>query len=871
MSGSDKQGLFGRRAYFAACVFAAVLLFAADGTAQTALKADQELCSLTTAALAENPPVRPVTPKPSMFESSEKTARRSCTLDFIDNEYGYRNAHATIVEYINRDFWLPGKNGYIERKLKGYPKVEGIGDIAVAELTHSNKNWIIYVARGCYQISVIAQFSNLVPASTAADIERARALAVAIDQRLRSFPQCPGQQEEASERLPVIFLPGVAGTILTNSVGHELWPLAPVSHRANLAFEADGVTSATGEQIKVGDMLRRPGMNFYGGFMEMLENNEYKEGTDLFAFPYDWRLDNASHFARLDQLIDLALKKSNKKKVILTAHSMGGVIARGYIYSSPQRAEKVSTLITMGTPYWGAPKVYYGISSGYQFGNPTVRQELMKVLLQNMAAAYQLLPQIPFITDKKTGQLISLDQANTIKYKWFTKNTLDLLRDSYDETKDNEVGFSKSMLEKAKAFYTRVGTRDQPRSLPAGVKQYAIIGTGVATVNGFEMEDWSPSFLASVMGWKTYVELGDGRKVVMHPITGDGDGTVPLWSLETAASTANYYVSHDSSNSAAHGDLPANPKVQAIALSIIQNKPPNAQDHPRPQQYFDKPIKPGAEVEDNTQFELHSDAHLRITNGSGKALGFNANGGIDESLPGTFLSYEGVEYASVSDLNNPLSISVDGIRTGKFTLNIKTRKGGKRVSEFQFEEVPVVKGTKTNFAFTPATTTAPPKLSVTNGATKTSVAAKVILSTPTAAAGPLPDAISPNIPSIGGYVTSLRFFESDGDLPPPLALRQYTTQFSGATLRVVYFELSIRFENSTNEKTFIITSTWRKDQANAPFARQNLPFTKPADFNIATRAYGHGNRDPGLWEPGTYIVDIIVNNAKIATGTFLVN
>ena len=41
----------------------------------------------------------------------------------------------------------------------------------------------------------------------------------------------------------------------------------------------------------------------------------------------------------------------------------------------------------------------------------------------------------------------------------------------------------------------------------------------------------------------------------MRPQVSDGDGTVPLWSLETGASTTNYYVRHSGAASASGNPL----------------------------------------------------------------------------------------------------------------------------------------------------------------------------------------------------------------------------------------------------------------------------------------------------------------------------
>lgn len=582
---------------------------------------------------------------------------------------------------------------------------------------------------------------------------------------LKACQRCLGSvgTPQDTKHVPIIFLPGVAGSMLSSG-NSEVWPLAPVGDRADLALEPDGVTSATRANIVVGDVLRRsPKMNFYGSFIEFLKSLDYKDSIDLYLLPYDWRLSNDAHYNRLDQLIQTALSSSGKQKVILIAHSMGGVIARGYVYSSPERAAKVESFITMGTPYWGAPKVYYGVVNGYQFGNDTVRQPLMKILMQNYLAGYQLLPQIPFINDTASNRTLSQDEANSIRYKWFTRVHYSFI-DQYDSTTGNECFFNPTLLGQAKQFYSAVGTKDNPKPLPGGVKQYVIIGTGVSTLGSYNLEDWKPGALPIWPFTGTYLEIGQNcgvncRKVVLRPRSEDGDGTVALWGLETAAATSTYYVPYVSGfisdESTGHADLPANKTVQSIVAQILKNAPPDPNQYPKPQQYMGIPITPGKELESLASFELHSDAHLRISHSSGKTLGFTNEGLIDESLPGTFLSMDDSEYASFADINVPLQVSVTGIRDGKFTLDVNIKRAGSSATQFSYREVPVRKGTVAQVTLTPSQVSAPPPLLVTTDGMTTTIPASSSAGgavAPQGGAGgtPQPVPVRPWPPSSGG-------------------------------------------------------------------------------------------------------------------------
>src|SRR5205085_207337 len=62
----------------------------------------------------------------------------------------------------------------------------------------------------------------------------------------------------------------------------------------------------------------------------------------------------SENVGRLQNAIDLAKAATGQSKVILIAHSMGGLIARAYI-EGPDYAGDVSSLFTFGSPHLGIP------------------------------------------------------------------------------------------------------------------------------------------------------------------------------------------------------------------------------------------------------------------------------------------------------------------------------------------------------------------------------------------------------------------------------------------------------------------------------------------------------------------------------------
>lgn len=121
--------------------------------------------------------------------------------------------------------------------------------------------------------------------------------------------------------------------------------------------------------------------------------DSFAQQPELFVFPYDWRLDNAENAERLGKYVDLIMKQMpDVEDVDIVAHSMGGLVSRRYILENPG---KVNRLITIATPFLGAPKAIYTMYSGdlddwgLNFVTPF---DKAKRLSRHMPALHQLMP-----------------------------------------------------------------------------------------------------------------------------------------------------------------------------------------------------------------------------------------------------------------------------------------------------------------------------------------------------------------------------------------------------------------------------------------------------------------------------------------------
>lgn len=218
----------------------------------------------------------------------------------------------------------------------------------------------------------------------------------------------------------VIILPGILGSVLQKD-GKDLWA---VSGRAVLQL-----LSNTGETIRnlklvqddpeaesLGDGIRAtalmhdahliPGFWKIDGYTKTarlitdnfdvtvgdIYNDPDDRAANFYQFPYDWRRDNRANAQILKKLIDKRLKCWREKsgasdaKVILMAHSMGGLVSRYYL-EVLEGWQDSRALFTFGTPYRGSLNAVNFLANGYK----KLFLDLTEVM-RSLTSVYQLLP-----------------------------------------------------------------------------------------------------------------------------------------------------------------------------------------------------------------------------------------------------------------------------------------------------------------------------------------------------------------------------------------------------------------------------------------------------------------------------------------------
>ncbi len=223
--------------------------------------------------------------------------------------------------------------------------------------------------------------------------------------------------EKVKMRDIVVILPGIMGSVLQKD-GVDLWaPSVQAVWRALKSLgqsfqqlkldEDDPEAEYLDDGIKathlVDDAYIVPGLVKVDGYTKtkrvIIDNFDITPGNirenkraNFFEFPYDWRRNNRINAKILKRYIDQRLEEWREfsgikdAKVILVAHSMGGLVSRYYL-EVLEGWRDAKALFTFGTPYRGSVLALNFLANGY-------KQQFLDLteILRSLPSVYQLLP-----------------------------------------------------------------------------------------------------------------------------------------------------------------------------------------------------------------------------------------------------------------------------------------------------------------------------------------------------------------------------------------------------------------------------------------------------------------------------------------------
>jgi hypothetical protein len=230
----------------------------------------------------------------------------------------------------------------------------------------------------------------------------------------------------------VVVLPGITGSVLRRGDGEIVWGwsgkalLKDVITRGRSLVDAltlhddsldrdrldDDITAPS----LVPDLHLFPGLWKIDGYTKVTDTIKQRcaveTGKNYFEFPYDWRRDNRVAARALQRKAHewLAARRATHPgaRLILIAHSMGGLIARYYL-EVLEGWKDTRALITFGTPYRGSLNAVDTLANGQKKG-PMGMIDLSS-MARSFTAIYQLLPVYACITEGQGGTACKLVDA----------------------------------------------------------------------------------------------------------------------------------------------------------------------------------------------------------------------------------------------------------------------------------------------------------------------------------------------------------------------------------------------------------------------------------------------------------------------------
>jgi triacylglycerol esterase/lipase EstA (alpha/beta hydrolase family) len=349
----------------------------------------------------------------------------------------------------------------------------------------------------------------------------------------------------------VVILPGIAGSVLQkdgediwNFSGQSVWQLIQTFGNSlnQLKLQENRGAEDFDDGVKATSLVR--GAHIIPGLEKILSGYHYTsqlitnnfevvvgnifedKPANFYEFSYDWRLDNRINAQKLKTFVDRQLpiwresKNLKDAKVILLAHSMGGLISRYYL-EVLEGWPDCKALFTFGTPYRGSINAIDFLANDHRL----LKVADLNNVLRSFPSVYQLLPRQPVL---KIGDGYQSIAQASIPLPNINPN---MALDAWNFHSEIESAVNRHLDD---AKYLRSYKINPIVGLKQTTKQSALLMDGKITFSE--------------------TELPQG----IDPIYGDGDGTVPYWSAIPHELSYEYRETYVSEK---HGAIQSNAEV----------------------------------------------------------------------------------------------------------------------------------------------------------------------------------------------------------------------------------------------------------------------------------------------------------------------
>jgi hypothetical protein len=372
----------------------------------------------------------------------------------------------------------------------------------------------------------------------------------------------------------VVVVPGIMGSELVDVTnGRPLWGLADprwyvsawtsgASMRA-LKLTEDERAGRYG-RVRAARLLRFPafapllaGFEPYSRLLKAVR--EVVPHSDAVAeFAYDWRLPvayNANLLAEFSRRHLAAwrshaahtnaghsgLMEAGSPRLVLVTHSTGGLLARE-LAMIPGIAEEIRATITLGTPFYGAPKAVQLLASGT--GSPLLMPRArLRALAGGLPGLHDLLPVYRCVTDSKPSENSAASSAHLSAVHGARRLTPSDVVD---------LGGDAELAKASFAWHEQIAA-------VSPINHVQVVGSKQPTVQALTID------AGTVIGHRYTLQPARGAEGTAAHVDQSGDGTVPRQSAQLPGLSAMPLAQ-------SHGALAATGEATLIVQDVLTDR-----------------------------------------------------------------------------------------------------------------------------------------------------------------------------------------------------------------------------------------------------------------------------------------------------------
>ncbi|MEX2963023.1 esterase/lipase family protein [Microbulbifer sp. TYP-18] len=372
---------------------------------------------------------------------------------------------------------------------------------------------------------------------------------------------------------PVIIVPGILGTRLVNSTGRSIWDpdegwtfdngrgLLQLRDMRNAARPNPRAKPAVERLLRHRGVVNGGNLVWdrgYGNLVTVLSGPRFAAicggRVKLYCAGYDWRQSNIDSARRLRLVVERALRETGARRVVLVAHSMGGLVSRLFCRFSRiggrPGSDVVARLILLGSPVHGASKAYR-----------VLRQSLVEADSSELLSDIQLDETTEGAVGAFAGRaLASLARRIPSAYELLPTRAFCSANPGWLQFDHRRAGLTNA-ADPARVYRNRVTGIDGD---PALLRMRDGLDRGL----GSYVPAQSVVLYSSQLPTETHFRIDRSGNLRRHgsAVANRGDGTVPVFSGSAAASRTSSLVREDL-RSVDHGGLANSP----VAIARIQH------------------------------------------------------------------------------------------------------------------------------------------------------------------------------------------------------------------------------------------------------------------------------------------------------------